>query len=233
MLPIQIYSVSLNDIPIERIKRIVAESLSYREVLRNLDYCPRGRAHYIIRDIIETNNISTEHFCHPAKFRARLSDDEFFAQNVRRSGTGLKRRLLRGGYVEEYCAECSLESMWHGKPLSLQVDHINGDNYDCRLENLRLLCPNCHTQTSTFAGRRFKRSQRMCDCGAEISKYNKSGKCRACCRIIAASKVSAKFIVPKEQLADLLQTYSLSAIGRKFQVSANTVKKYCARYGLK
>jgi hypothetical protein len=52
-----------------------------------------------------------------------------------------------------YCWECGQLPEWNGKPLTLQMDHRNGNRYDHRLENLRWLCPNCHTQTSTFNGR--------------------------------------------------------------------------------
>ncbi len=58
--------------------------------------------------------------------------------------------------VGEYCYICNLKPEWQGKYLSLQVDHINGINNDNRFENLRLLCPNCHSQTSTFAGKKHR-----------------------------------------------------------------------------
>lgn len=62
--------------------------------------------------------------------------------------------ILREGLLEAKCYEegCGLTE-WRGKPISLQLDHINGDNFDHRIENLRLLCPNCHSQTETFAGK--------------------------------------------------------------------------------
>lgn len=68
--------------------------------------------------------------------------------------TRLKIRLLREGLLEPKCyaVDCGLTE-WKGKPISLQLDHINGDNLDHRIENLRLLCPNCHSQTDTFAGK--------------------------------------------------------------------------------
>lgn len=64
----------------------------------------------------------------------------------------LKRRLLREGMLEYRCYLCGLTE-WNGKPITLQLDHINGARLDHRIQNLRLLCPNCHSQTETFAGR--------------------------------------------------------------------------------
>ena len=66
----------------------------------------------------------------------------------------LKIRLLREGLLEAKCygEGCGLTE-WKGKPISLQLDHINGDKLDHRIQNLRLLCPNCHSQTDTFAGK--------------------------------------------------------------------------------
>jgi hypothetical protein len=66
--------------------------------------------------------------------------------------THLKMRLISAGLLQPRCAECGITT-WRGKPLSLELDHINGDKHDNRLENLRLLCPNCHSQTVTYAGR--------------------------------------------------------------------------------
>ncbi|HKC65256.1 MAG TPA: HNH endonuclease signature motif containing protein [Pyrinomonadaceae bacterium] len=64
----------------------------------------------------------------------------------------LKLRLVREALLEYKCYLCGLTE-WKGKPITLQLDHINGVHLDHRIENLRLLCPNCHSQTETFAGR--------------------------------------------------------------------------------
>lgn len=69
----------------------------------------------------------------------------------------LKSRLVAEGYKKEVCEECGCGAVWNNKPLTLQVDHKDGDNTNHRLENLRLLCPNCHTQTSTFGSKNVKK----------------------------------------------------------------------------
>src|SRR5947209_996530 len=65
----------------------------------------------------------------------------------------IKRRLLMAGKLRNQCDFCGL-SEWHGQPISIQIDHINGVRDDHRLENLRMLCPNCHSQTETYAGKK-------------------------------------------------------------------------------
>ncbi len=70
--------------------------------------------------------------------------------------THIKNRLLEAGILCNRCDHCGL-SEWRGKPLSIQIDHANGDAKDNRLENLRMLCPNCHAQTETYSGRNVKR----------------------------------------------------------------------------
>lgn len=65
----------------------------------------------------------------------------------------LKKRLIEEGYFINVCSECGIKDTWNNKKIVLQLDHINGINNDHRLENIRLLCPNCHSQTDTWCGR--------------------------------------------------------------------------------
>lgn len=83
---------------------------------------------------------------------AKMPAEEFFAAGVYRSRSHMKSRLLGEGLTDPRCATCSIE-MWRGRPLSLALHHLNGDRMDNRVENLVLLCPNCHSQTDNFAGR--------------------------------------------------------------------------------
>ncbi len=73
-----------------------------------------------------------------------------------RDRSTIKRRLLAAGLLRNRCDECGLTE-WRGKPLSIQIDHINGVRSDHRIENLRMLCPNCHSQTATFGSRNWKK----------------------------------------------------------------------------
>jgi hypothetical protein len=77
---------------------------------------------------------------------------ELLDRGVRRGRWNLKRRLISAGMKEPRCEECGI-SEWRGRPLEPDLHHLNGDPKDNRLENLVLLCPNCHRQTDTFGVR--------------------------------------------------------------------------------
>jgi len=89
----------------------------------------------------------------------------------------LKRRLLAEGFLSYVCAVCGI-STWINKPLVLILDHINGKNDDCRLENLRLLCPNCNSQTDTFCGRNVgkHRTQISTERNNKMAVYHAEGR---------------------------------------------------------
>jgi len=79
----------------------------------------------------------------------------------------VKSRLLRAGLLENRCSACGLTE-WQGQPLTIHLDHINGARSDHRLENLRMLCPNCHSQTPTYAGRNNRSRKRLHDRGSSV-----------------------------------------------------------------
>jgi DNA-binding transcriptional ArsR family regulator len=84
---------------------------------------------------------------------------EVFAVGTHRNRGHLKRRLIDAGLKEERCERCGI-SEWLDEPLTISLHHVNGDRLDNRVENLELLCPNCHSQTDTFGGRNGRRGSR-------------------------------------------------------------------------
>jgi DNA-binding CsgD family transcriptional regulator len=88
---------------------------------------------------------------------ARFTIEELLVVGRRRGRGHLKRRLINEGLKENRCESCGI-SKWRGKPLPMQLHHLNGDGNDNRLENLQLLCANCHSQTDNWGGRAMKRN---------------------------------------------------------------------------
>lgn len=82
--------------------------------------------------------------------KSKVKLEDILTNKVTFDTPHLKRRLFYDGLLENKCCECGNIGEWNNKPITLELDHINGDSNDNRLENLRILCPNCHSQTPTF-----------------------------------------------------------------------------------
>ncbi|MBV9864030.1 MAG: HNH endonuclease [Abitibacteriaceae bacterium] len=135
----------------------------------------------------------------------------------------LKRRLIREGLLENRCAICQYQE-WLGKPLTLHLDHVNGISKDNRLENLRLLCPNCHSQTETYCGRNMQRAlvvNHCLDCNCRVSK--RVLRCKACANRRRGQKIKWP---PVNELAVMVKASSYLAVARQLQVSDNAIRKH-------
>ncbi|MFH8680005.1 HNH endonuclease [Streptomyces lydicus] len=143
-----------------RLRAIVARSHSVAEVVRHLGISPVGGNQAHIGRRIAELGLDTTHFTagprRRTKTATRLRMQLGSPANGRIGGARLRKELLRQG-VPERCANCRTGPRWNGKPLRLEVDHVNGDWWDNRPENLRLLCPNCHAVTDTYRGRKPRR----------------------------------------------------------------------------
>ena len=218
----------------EELEKMIQSSETLSEVLRNLNLDPHGSGSRYIslkqrlyEDDIDYSHIVLGNFSRLGKkFPSKaIPLEEVMIKNSTYSRGHLKRRLLKNGMLENKCEICDQIPKHNGKELIMVLDHINGIRDDHREENLRLLCPNCNSQEPTFAGKRNKKYYHCKECGGEITKRSKTKLCKSC---------YGKFYVPKkvknrpskEHLLKEIQESSYCAVGRKYGVSDNAVRKW-------
>lgn len=192
---------------------IVAESFSTSEVVIKIRGKCAGGSHTHVSRLIRQYQLDTSHFeykTHRFQPDVQKKPKELILvhrpNDTRRSSAKmLKRALLESG-VNYICSECGLKPEWNGKKLSLQIDHINADWLDDRIDNLRFLCPNCHCQTATYG-----------NCKPKIPKIRKQRKTRRPDRLDLEKRL---WVMPSEEIA------------KHYGVSGVAVAKWCKYYGL-
>lgn len=152
----------------EELTKVVANSRSYRQVLLSLGRDETGSAYRFVKNKIKELELDISHFSGKGWNKGNKSQRSY---NVRplsywlienstcTNFTSLKNRILREGLLKNECYICGQQPLWYGKPLVLELDHINGVKNDNRIQNLRILCPHCHSQTDNFAGKNCKTKQ--------------------------------------------------------------------------
>lgn len=172
-----------------------------------------------------------------------IPDEDIFVVNGTFDRRILKRRLLAIGRKEQ-CEECGLKKQWQGKAISLQLDHINGIPNDNRLENLRFLCPNCHSQTETFAGRKTVREKRdtleqskfrsainsghgCIDCNTTIVLTSK--RCSPCDTTARQTRYGINY-PDIEILIEQLTATNFVKVAKELGVSDNALRKHVRKF---
>ena len=145
---------------IEKFKQAVESSYSIREALSKLGVVQAGGNYKVFKQYAQRNAISLDHFkgqrVNKGKrfgYKRPLSD--YLSNTFSIQSNKLKLRLLREGIFNTQCSICLLKT-WESKPIPLELDHINGDSSDNSLNNLRIICPNCHALTSNYRGKNIK-----------------------------------------------------------------------------
>ena len=144
----------------EELREAVKTSTSIRQVLDKLNIAPAGGNYQTTNRRIQKLDIDISHFSGQAWNKGRVIGpkrpiEEYLKENSVVQSFKLKNRLITEGLKQHKCECCGITE-WMGKPTPIELDHINGNHHDNRLENLRILCPNCHAQTDTYRGKNKK-----------------------------------------------------------------------------
>ena len=286
----------------EELIEIVMNSFSYANVCRNVGLSPVGGNINTVKKYIKIYDINIDHFTGQCWntgdryqfFGKKISLDEILKGKYPDYGSNdLRRRLIKNGLKEEKCEVCGIIE-WNNDKISFHLHHIDGDSTNHKLENLKILCPNCHSQTDTFGSKNNRKEKTYnrvelltaifesknyveikkrvglrkggdnnfiknilfeynikitdkekiqkiileeieldkiikihntkkyyCECGKEIKRLSK--RCSVCDKI---NQRKVKDRPSKSELILMIKESSLEAVGRKYNVSGNAVKKW-------
>lgn len=224
---------TLHDIPLELFKKMVQESFSRSSFFRKFNMLPRGAKFKTFNKIVKEHKIDISHF----KLGGHVTRDNcaFTKQDVldkmltdNYPNKNIKKYIIKFNIIPYQCSKCNLIDKWLGSTLILQLDHINGDCKDNRIENLRFLCPNCHSQTETFAGKnRPAVEPKTCaSCNSIINR--ESAHCIKC---FSSSREKIKW-PPNQELLKLVWSKPLIKLGQDLGVSDNAIRKRCKLNGI-
>lgn len=220
----------------EEFEKAINGSSSIKEVLQNLNLKVNSGNYRAIHKYANEHELKLpigKPNIDNLTFKNTIPDEEWFRNGVARNGVGSRKKLIAGGRLY-LCEECGTGPEYNGKPLTLQVDHIDGNQFNNTKDNLRFLCPNCHTQTETYGSRNKDTKESMgkysyCeDCNIRVS--GKSKRCVPCNNknIDRPTKIEWP---NREYVIALVTKTSFLQAGKELGVSDNAIRKFLKRTG--
>jgi hypothetical protein len=222
----------------------VAASFSYSEALRRLGLRAAGGNHATLKKYVAAWDIPVAHFDPHAVRRRSLARftsprplHEVLVEHSTYSRGTLKKRLFDVGLKKRRCEHCGQGETWRGRRMGLILDHINGVGDDNRLENLQIVCPNCAATLETHCGRQNRRERLCAHCDRPFwPERPRQRYCSKACGLHAPPKPGPRPATrrvarpPYAQLRREIQALGWSAVGRRYGVSDNAVRKWVRQY---
>ena len=179
MKGIQMGTSLIDEYEVDEIRQFVNDSRNYKEVLKRIGYTNfSGNTTKTLQNYLKKHNISTDHF-QLCNTKRTLTKEDVFCDNSQVNQSVL-RRWYKKYKNPTNCNICGIPTIWNEKYLELTLDHINGNNHDNRLENLRWVCPNCNSQLDTTNARNPNHKKHYCEKCGKLLQDNQSSLCEIC-----------------------------------------------------
>lgn len=232
----------------QELRDAVANNTSIRQTLISLGIAGQGGNYRTIQKAIKHFNIDDSHFrgqgwSKGKTFTPKRPIESYLSNEFPIQSSKLRQRLIKEGMLKHQCNSCLL-SEWLEEPIPLELHHIDGDHCNNNLDNLAVLCPNCHTLTPNYRGKNIKCEYVPKKKGIYVPKERKPRKIKpkkkcSCGSVISPTATNCRSCVPKntkinwpsnEELFEMLSDSNYTQLGKTLGVSDNAIRKHLANH---